>query len=139
MVSEKLDKIAEELQGVNPEMALALDRISDRLEGRKASDEAIYSQKTIDHMQKTAEGYAKAYGHLIGTIKTPIAMGLRFLKNEIKSLPSDETPEEIDRRCSSFVKRIEDLEKTLEQALKGAQELIPGATKVEPVKIPGGV
>jgi 3-methyladenine DNA glycosylase/8-oxoguanine DNA glycosylase len=37
-ITERLDKIASELEQVDPQIALVIDQVSDRLEGRNASD-----------------------------------------------------------------------------------------------------
>ena len=51
-ITERLDKIASELEQVNPQMALAIDLVSDRLEGREANISSDDIKKKFEEIKK---------------------------------------------------------------------------------------
>ena len=51
-ITERLDKIASELESENPTVALALDRISDRLENKTAVEKIQLTPEQIENLKK---------------------------------------------------------------------------------------
>jgi hypothetical protein len=104
-VIDRLDHIATELDPVNPALALALDRISDRLEGRTAIE---------------AVDYAKAVGRLLGMTRWALDHFLKTIMERVEKM-AKESDQEFDFQILS--RDLADLKKHLQIGYDEAEKM----------------
>jgi hypothetical protein len=105
-VIDRLDHIATELDPVNPALALALDRISDRLEGRTAIE---------------AVDYAKAVGRLQGMTRWVLDHSLKVITQQVEELAKEHKDDEYS--FSLLRKDIEALKKYLQDGIDESEKI----------------